>query len=295
VIKIELASRPATRALFYAGNDPMKYPYNRAAYYRYIFGDAKGAIEVMKRAVQAASPSLPESTAWCLAELGKMESQQGNLDAAEQAYRAALRAFPNHHTSLAGLAQVAAARGKTDQAIDWMKKSVAVVPFLDNVALLADYYEIAGKKQQAEEQWRLVEFIDRLAEANKEVYNRNLALIYANHDLRPQKALQLALRELDVRGDLYTWDAVAWACYKNQKYAEARQAMEKAMKPGAPDPMLYYHAGMIARAAGNNSEAREKLAKALSLNPRFDARQAPLAEKALQELTREIAANGGAQ
>ncbi|HEY7294327.1 MAG TPA: CoA transferase, partial [Dehalococcoidia bacterium] len=33
VIKIELASKPATRALFYAGNDPMKYHYNRAAYF----------------------------------------------------------------------------------------------------------------------------------------------------------------------------------------------------------------------------------------------------------------------
>ncbi|HYM10252.1 MAG TPA: tetratricopeptide repeat protein, partial [Bryobacterales bacterium] len=118
--------------------------YNRAAYYRYILGDAKGAVEVMKRAVQAGSPSLPESTAWCLAELGKMEFQQGDLDQAEQAYRAALRVFPNHHTSLAGLAQVAAARGKLDQAIGWMKRSVAVVPFLDNVALLADYYELAG-------------------------------------------------------------------------------------------------------------------------------------------------------
>ncbi len=36
VIKIELASKPATRALFYAGNDPMKYHYNRAAYFNLL-------------------------------------------------------------------------------------------------------------------------------------------------------------------------------------------------------------------------------------------------------------------
>jgi crotonobetainyl-CoA:carnitine CoA-transferase CaiB-like acyl-CoA transferase len=33
VIKIELASKPATRGLIYPGNDPMKYHYNRAAYF----------------------------------------------------------------------------------------------------------------------------------------------------------------------------------------------------------------------------------------------------------------------
>ncbi|HLZ71726.1 MAG TPA: CoA transferase [Dehalococcoidia bacterium] len=36
VIKIELASKPATRALFYPGNDPMKYHYNRAAYFNLL-------------------------------------------------------------------------------------------------------------------------------------------------------------------------------------------------------------------------------------------------------------------
>ena len=267
--------------------------YNRASYYRYLLGDAKGAIEVMKRAVAAGSPSMPENLAWCLAQLGNMFFQQGDLKQAEQVYGGALRVFPNYHEALAGLGRVAAAREKIDQAIDYMTRSVAVVPVLDNVALLADYYELAGKKQQADEQWKLVEFIDRLGQINQEVYNRNLALVYLNHDLQPEKALQLARRELEVRGDLYTWDAVAWAYYKNKKYVEAEQAMEKALKLGTPDPALHYHAGMIARALGKNDQAKKLLARALELNPRFDARQAPIAQNTLQELGRETAAGGG--
>ena len=188
---------------------------------------------------------------------------------------------------------MAAARENLEQAIEYMKRSVAVVPVLDNVALLADYYELAGKKKQAEEQWKLVEFIDRLGQISKEIYNRNLAMVYANHDLRTDKALELALRELEVRGDLYTWDAVAWAYFKNNKHAEAQRAMEKVLKLGTPDPALHYHAGMIARALGKSEEARKHLTRALALNPRFDARQAPLARKALEEMGRETAAGGG--
>ncbi|MBI3667997.1 MAG: tetratricopeptide repeat protein [Acidobacteria bacterium] len=267
--------------------------YNRASYYRYLLGDAKGAIEVMKAAVRAGSPAMPESVAWCLAQLGDLYFKQGDLKQAEEAFEAGTRAFPNHHSSLAGLAHVAAARGNIDLAIDYMKRSLAVVPLLDNVALLADYYELTGNKKQAAEQWKLVDFIDRLGQVNKEIYNRNLAMVYANHGLRPEKALQLALRELEVRGDLYTWDAVAWAYFKNGKHAEAERAMEKALQLGTPDPGLYYHAGMIARALGKSEEARGDLERALALNPRFDVKQAPLARKALEEISYDTAVGGG--
>jgi tetratricopeptide (TPR) repeat protein len=269
--------------------------YNRASYYRYIFGDARGAIELMRKAIRAGNRQLPENQAWCLAQLGNMLFQQGDLQQANLAYGEALRLFPNHYEALAGLGKTAAARGEIAQAIDYMKRSVTAVPLVDNVALLADYYEIAGEKREAGRQWRLVEFIDRLAQVNQEVYNRNLAVVYSNHDLRPEKALELARRELDVRGDVYTWDALAWACYKNRKYSEAEQAMEKAMRPGTPDPMLYYHAGMIARAVGKNGVAKERLARALALNPRFDARQAPLAGRALRELEETEKAHAAGQ
>ncbi len=258
--------------------------YNRASYYRFVAGDARGAIEVMKKAVAAGNPALPENLAWCLTHLGTMYFQQGDLKAAGLAFEEAQRVFPNHSEALAGLGRVAAARGELGRAIELTKRSIGVVPVLDHVAQLADYYDLAGKKEQAEEQWRLVEFIDRLGEVNKEVHNRNLAMVYANRDLRLEKALALALRELEVRGDLYTWDAVAWAYYKNRKYDEAGKAIEKALAMNTPDPMLHYHAGVIAQAAGRNDEARKHLARALALNPQFDARQAPLARRALEAL-----------
>ncbi len=219
--------------------------YNRAAYYRFLLGDAPGAIEVMKRAVAAGSLAEPEPLAWCLAQLGDLYLKQGETRPAEAAFAEALRVFPNHQESLAGMGRAAAAQGRFDGAIDWMKRSVAAAPVIDHVALLADYYTAAGKKGEADKQWKLVEFLDKLAEANKQIHNRNLAMVYLNHDMHLEKALQLALRELEVRGDIYTWDAVAWAFHKNGKHLEAAEAMKKALRLGTADPMLQHHASVI--------------------------------------------------
>jgi Flp pilus assembly protein TadD len=114
--------------------------------------------------------------------------------------------------------------------------------------------------------------------------NRNLAMAYADRDRKVDRALALVEGELSGRRDIYTYDALAWALYKNKKFEEAGKAKEKALELGTPEPAFYYHAGMIERALGQTDHARKHLAKALELNARFDPRQAPLAQAALKEI-----------
>ena len=75
--------------------------YNRLAYFRFVTGNAAEAIELMKDAVAAGDPSA-ENTAWCSAELGDMYMKTGKLEAAENAYHAALGLFPALHRASAG-------------------------------------------------------------------------------------------------------------------------------------------------------------------------------------------------
>src|ERR1039458_6950183 len=70
--------------------------YNRASYYRFVSGDAAGAIEVMKRAIGAGSRSM-ENVAWCYVDLGNMYFKIGQVGEAERAYLSALRAFPGYY------------------------------------------------------------------------------------------------------------------------------------------------------------------------------------------------------
>ena len=124
----------------------------------------------------------------------------------------------------------------------------------------------------------------KLEDAANQKANRTLALIYANQDRHLVKSLELAEADLQVRQDVFTYDAYAWALFKNKRYDEAWLASGKAMKLGTPEAMFYYHAGMIANARADAPAARRLLEKAVQLNPGFDVHQATIARKVLLSL-----------
>jgi tetratricopeptide (TPR) repeat protein len=258
--------------------------YNRAAYFRFLNNDVDAAVRFMKLAISSGS-LMAENTAWCEVELGKMYLKTGHVADAQSSFEAALRYFPSYHTALAGLAQTRAAQNDWKGAIANMKLARQSTPFPDYAAALFDYYTAAGQTEEAQKQKEMIQIIDRLGQAGNEKANRNLAIIYADHDWNVARALELAQAELDVRGDVYTYDALAWALYKNRKFKEADDAMAKALRFSTPEPNFYYHAGLIANALGKKDEAREMLKKALAMNPKFDARQASIAGQTLKDLS----------
>jgi tetratricopeptide (TPR) repeat protein len=257
--------------------------YNRASYYRFVSGDAAGAVEVMKRAIDAGSRS-SENVAWCYVDLGNMYFKIGRVSDAEGAYLSALRAFPGYYPAYAGQGRAYAAQGRITEAIESYKRAQSAVPLVEYAGALQDLYALSGRPEVARKQAEMVDMIDKMEQASGLNVNRNLAMAYADRDRKTDRALDLVQRELSGRRDIYTYDALAWALYKNRKYEEAGKATEKALELGTPEPAFYYHAGMIARALGQTDLARKHLEKALTLNARFDPRQAPLAEAALKEM-----------
>ena len=230
--------------------------YNRAAYFRFLYGDAENGTKIMKMAIAAGSP-MAENTAWCQVELGKMYLKTGKLKEAEEAFSAGLRNFPNYHPALSGLAQVQAEKHDWKSAITNMKRAQASVPMPDYAAALYDYYTASGDSKEAKKQKEMIEVIDQVGQAAQEKANRNIAIIFADHDWHLDRALELAKNELEVRGDVYTYDALAWALYKNGKYSEASEAMKQATKLGTPEPSFRLHARLI----------EEALKKAAEVNP----------------------------
>ena len=68
---------------------------------------------------------------------------------------------------------------------------------------------------------------DKLERAAGQATNRNLALALADLDHNVARALELARSELGVRTDVYTWDALAWALYKNGETARQPTPCER--------------------------------------------------------------------
>jgi tetratricopeptide (TPR) repeat protein len=251
-----------------------------------LHGDVSGSRQHLKNALTLALdlPEPPaETVAWCRWQLGEAAFAVGDYSTAEQQYKESLEGYPEYFRALASLGRTRAAQGDIKGAIEQYEHAVRIIPDPTFVATLGDLYKLAGRDNDAAVQYRLVEQIGRINELNGALYNRQLALFYADHDIKSDRAYENASREYVVRKDIYGADALAWAALKNNKVAEAQSLIRSALRLGTQDARLFYHAGMIAKASGDLKQAREYLQRALTLNPQFDPMQAAEARKALAE------------
>jgi tetratricopeptide (TPR) repeat protein len=261
---------------------------SRMSFLRFVAGDTQGAIQLMRGAVHTAIEThMPaENIAWSEYQLAEEFFLAGETDAAEKAYLASLEECPNYYRALAGLAKVRASQREYVQAVTLYKEAIARVPYPEYAAALGDIYRKLGQLDDAKKQYELVEFIGYLSQLNQQIHNRDLALFYADHDLKLHESLALAQKELEVRRDIYTWDVLAWSSFKNGKLQEAATAIAHALEQGTNDPQLFFHAGMIYQNLGDSPKAKEYLQRALEINPEFHIAYAEAARQALNRLNK---------
>ena len=223
-----------------------------------------------------------ETVAWLRWQLGETAFSVGDYEAAEKHYRDSITTFPDYYRAVASTGKVRAAQNNLAGAIEQYEKVVKRLPDPQFVAALGDLYELVGRGEDAKKQYELVEQIGRLSELNGTLYNRQLALFYADHDLKPEEAFNLAAKEYEARRDIYGADALAWTALKAGKLNEAQMAIKDALRLGTQDAKLFYHAGMIARASGDEMTARDYFKRALELNPQFDPRQSAIVKTSVE-------------
>ena len=258
----------------------------RQASRSYLVGRPQDAIEHMKAAIaEGREARLPkENIAWCQFSLGELYYGIGDFAGAETFYQTALQTYPNYHRALAWLGQLRAAQSRFAEAADLYRKAIAIIPLPVYAAALGDIYTKMGESDAARKEYGLVDFIAKLSALNQQLFRRELASFYADHDVHLGEALHLAQSELQQRQDVYTWDVLAWAYFKNGDTAEAAEAISHALAQGTRDPMIFFHAGMIQYRAGDYEKARDFLKLALAINPHFHLRYADVAGQALEQL-----------
>jgi tetratricopeptide (TPR) repeat protein len=249
-------------------------------------GDSDQALLLIRRAAGQTlqSGGTKENAAWYLLRVGDIYFNQGEIKLAGEFYQASLRLFNDYYLAYAGLGKVHAAQGSYKEAIADYQKAVNIVPQPEFLAALGDLYWVTGQPDQAKIQYDTVEYIGKLAQLNQQIYNRQLANFYSDHNLKLEEALQLALSELELRKDVYGYDAAAWAYYKNGKFNEAQEMMDSALALGTQDARLFYHAGMIAHALHHDEQALQYLKLALEINPHFSIMHAREAQQTLLSL-----------
>ncbi|CAN5519693.1 hypothetical protein BH20VER3_BH20VER3_18300 [soil metagenome] len=224
-----------------------------------------------------------DPVAWCHWQLGEIAFAIGEYATAERHYQDALTVAPDSFRALGSLGRLRAAHGDLPAAIQLYEQAARLAPSVDFMGALGDLYRLSGREKEAAARYELAE---QLGEHSRKVHgtphDRALANFYANHDLKPEEAYTLARGEYEAgRRDIYGADALAWTALKSGRIAEAQTAIAEALRLGTQDARLFYHAGMIARAAGDAPAARAFMQRALDLNPGFDPLQSAIARKAV--------------
>jgi tetratricopeptide (TPR) repeat protein len=126
--------------------------------------------------------------------------------------------------------------------------------------------------------------IDKLYRANGVNTDLEIALFYADHDMKLQTSLQKARAAYEARPSIHAADVLAWTLYKTGNYEEAQRYSSEALKLGTRDSLKLFHAGMIAKALGHDEQAQKYLQQAIDLNPHFSLLYSNTATAALEDL-----------
>ncbi len=238
----------------------------RAAYLRELFGDIDGALELMKMAFDSNPPTQVEDGAWILSQMAHLNLSIGNLDQAETELNQALAMFPGYHYALGNLAKVRIQQKRYDAAVELLRQRYQAAPHAENLYDLAAALQLAGRNDEATKAFAEFEQKSLLETDRGDNSNHELIFYYADYANLPEKALNVAQREIARRRDVHTLDCYAWALYKNGQYAEARRQIETALAVGIREANIFRHAGEIDLKAGDEPAAERYLREAVRLN-----------------------------
>lgn len=259
----------------------------RLAHFAFLHGNPEAARQHLEKALAllrdlSAPPA--ETVAWCRWQLGEIAFSTGDYKSAEHHFRDALVTSPGYFRALGSMGALRAAQGLLPDAISFYEQAIRAVAAPAYVAALGDLYALTGRQSEAAIRYELVGQLGEHAQRiHGQPFNRQLALFLADHDLKTEEAYALASEEYAVRRDIHGADALAWTALKSGRVPEAQAAMQQALRLGTRDAKIFYHAGMIARAAGDKAAGTDFLRRALQLNPGFDPLQSKAAQKALTE------------
>lgn len=240
---------------------PDMQAYARVSHLRWLKGDLEGAAEVMKLAVDAASPNAPESAAWVNTRLAMLEFQRGRTEEARQRIEVALGFQQDYAPALLLSGRLLLAEGNTAQAIDALQRAEQLNPLPEYQWTLSEALRAASRTEEADTVER------KLRQDGAAADPRTFALYLASRGESTADALDLARTELTTRGDVFTHDALAWALAANGDIAAASREMDLALAEGTKDARLFFHAAMIAGKAGHTEDAETWLSRAAPLMP----------------------------
>ncbi len=223
--------------------------YSRAAHVRRLVGDLEGALEFMRMAVQAYGGSRAEPALWARVSLASLLLQRREIAQAERLLDTVLGLSAKFPPALHLKAGLLLYQGEYERALSLITAASKIIPLPAYQWLR---YETLRQLQRAEQANYVLQDMKRRGEATDA---RTYALFLASMGLGPETSLRLAQAELAIRGDVHSYDVLAWAQFNAGRPAVAYRTLQQALRLHTNDPRLFYHAALISAAAGRRAEA----------------------------------------
>lgn len=229
---------------------PCLQAYARIAHVRWLTGDLDGAIEMAELAVRAGNARDPEALAWAITKLAVYRTEKGDLASADAALERAFLLVPDYTPAFLQRGRLLLAQDRAEEALPSLREAARRNPLPDYEWTLIEALHAAHQDAEA----AVMETALLAHGAAQDP--RTFSLFLSTRGERADEAVRLAEEELSVRRDVFTYDALAWACHAAGRMAEAQSHYRKALAEGTGDARMHFHAGMIAAAATDGDALR---------------------------------------
>jgi Tfp pilus assembly protein PilF len=184
-----------------------------------------------------------EQIAWYDLRLGEMALTAGHLGDAATRLAMAREIAPDDPRVLIGLSRLALARHNGAQALTFANDAMNAGEDPLAFALASDADVMLGHTADADRMFRVFE--TAITAAPPGAWHRQWRLELLDRGRQVDAVLAQAQGELISRPDVYGWDQYAWALHGAHRNAEARAAMQQALKWGTEDVTLDAHAAAL--------------------------------------------------
>jgi tetratricopeptide (TPR) repeat protein len=239
----------------------------RIARWEELHGHPEAARQLLRQARDEAARQhgVPrEQLAWFHLRLGDLALRNGHAGEAERELHAGLKISPHDYRLLGTIARLEAVQHHWESAIRYGEDAIAQALDPATLGLLGDAYGALGDSTKSREYYHVME-VTVLNQPG--AFHRAWSLFLLDHGREVPAVLAKVTEEIETRRDIYGYDLLAWALHRSGRDTEARVAMKQALALGTRDAMLFYHAGMIEHALGDERAAQRDLALALTINP----------------------------
>lgn len=244
----------------------------RLAYYTFIFGDVAGADKLYLAAQDQLTAKEMGSYAWVELQRGFLRFSRGKYEEALVHYQRAEEAYSGSWLVEDYVAEALGAQGRFKEAEANYKKLSARSPRPEFHQALGDLYLFMGDSERAGQchEKALAGYRESVDRGNVH-YFHHLAGFYADVRHDGPEAVRWARKDAELRDNFLTQDSLGWALYRDNQFAEALAAIDRALSSNVQDAQIFVHAALINLANGKTLEGKQLFQKAAQINPSYGA------------------------